>query len=201
MKVVPVFGGIWSHKNVLHQTASKLGGVKIVSIVSSDVNFFFWIYSRQFTLFNTIDNSKIYIQLTHISPLVQFATAVEYFVHLMKHLCCLNADNDKDIPFVNTRARLTMQILAREARQMVKHEDWTINKRDDEMKQRVKDATAHLMHRIKDFGCNSPDRQDDEIDELTPFAMVKKKNDEEVWYNGEMVVKVLWKNIEDVNSQ
>ncbi|CAB4407828.1 unnamed protein product [Rhizophagus irregularis] len=126
------------------------------------------------------NNSKIYIQLTHISPLVQFATAVEYFVHLMKHLCCLNADNDKDIPFVNTRARLTMQILAREARQMVKHEDWTINKRDDEMKQRVKDATAHLMHRIKDFGCNSPDRQDDEIDELTPFAMVKKKNDEEI---------------------
>ncbi|GET00959.1 PMS1 protein homolog 1 [Rhizophagus clarus] len=147
------------------------------------------------------NNDKIYIQLTHISPLVQFATAVEYFVHLMKHLCCLNADNDRDIPFVNTRARLTMQILAREARQMVKHEDWTINKRDDEMKQRVKDATTHLMHRIKDFGRSSPGREDDEIDELTPFTMFKKKNDEEIWYNGEIVVKVLWKNIEEVNLQ
>jgi hypothetical protein len=152
-------------------------------------------------IYNSVDNKKIYIQLTHISPLVQFATAVEYFVHLMKHLCSLNTDNDKDIPFVNTRARLTIQILAREARQMVKHEDLTINKRDAEMKQRVKDATAHLMHRIKDFGYNSSGREGDEIDELTPFAMIKKKNEEEeIWYNDEMVVKVLWKNIE-VNLQ
>ena len=56
------------------------------------------------------------------------------------------------------------------------------------------------MHRIK-FGCNSPGKEDNEIDERTPLAMVKKKNDEEIWYNDEMVVKILWRNIEEQHSQ
>ncbi|CAI2179459.1 7788_t:CDS:10 [Funneliformis geosporum] len=143
------------------------------------------------------DTGQIYIQLTHISPLVQFATVVEYFAHLMKHLCSLNMDSTEDIPFANTRSRLTMQILAREARQMVKHEDWTINKRDDEMKQRVKDATTYLMRRMQNFERNDPSvMEENEKDESTPIAMVERKNEEEIWYNDEVVVKILWSNIE-----
>ncbi|CAG8579003.1 1177_t:CDS:10 [Funneliformis caledonium] len=147
------------------------------------------------------DNGQIYIQLTHISPLVQFATVVEYFAHLMKHLCSLNIDSKEDIPFSNTRSRLTMQILAREARQMVKHEDWTINKRDDEMKQRVKDATTYLMRRMQNFKLNDPSvmGENENNDEATPIAMVEKKNEEEIWYNDEVVVKILWRNIEEEN--
>jgi len=121
----------------------------------------------------------------------------------MKHLCGLNVDSNKDIPFANTRSRLTVQILAREARQMVKHEDWTINKRDDEMKQRIKDATTCLMRRMQKFGCNVSsvkEEKENENEESTPFAMVEKKNEEEIWYNGEMVVKILWRNIEEENS-
>nr|CAG8522429.1 9320_t:CDS:10 [Entrophospora candida] len=148
--------------------------------------------------------NNMHIQITHISPLIQFATAVEYFTHLMEHLSTLNIDIDttntatNTMALSNTRSQQTIQILVREAKQLIKQEDLVISKRDEEMTQRVKDATLLLMKKIGNFHHIYDDDEggDHYIDEGS-LAIVERRNDDsEIMYNGNVVVKVLWKVVD-----
>ncbi|CAJ0753721.1 12199_t:CDS:10 [Entrophospora sp. SA101] len=148
--------------------------------------------------------NNMHIQITHISPLIQFATAVEYFTHLMEHLSTLNIDIDttntatNTMALSNTRSQQTIQILVREAKQLIKQEDLVISKRDEEMTQRVKDATLLLMKKIGNFHhiYDDDEGSDHYIDEGS-LAIVERRNDDsEIMYNGNVVVKVLWKVVD-----
>ncbi|CAG8730286.1 43309_t:CDS:10 [Gigaspora margarita] len=136
------------------------------------------------------DCEKTYVQITHISPLVLFASAVDYFSNLMQHLTTINGGT-KDVSLASTRAWQTMKILASEAKQLVKQEDAKIVKRDDEMQHRIKESIIFLLRKMPNFG--NEITYIDLIDHEPPLVMVERKGDEEIWYNDQMVVKLLWK--------
>ncbi|CAG8544348.1 2156_t:CDS:10, partial [Scutellospora calospora] len=135
------------------------------------------------------DDDNTYVQITHISPLILFASAVDYFSNLMQHLATNNSGS-KDVSLASTRSWQTLKILAGEAKQLVRQEDAKVMKRDNEMWYRIKEHIVLLLRRMPNFGNGIS--YVDFNDREPPLVMVERKNDDEIWYNGQIVVKLLW---------
>ncbi|CAG8500969.1 7153_t:CDS:10 [Dentiscutata erythropus] len=116
--------------------------------------------------------------------------SVEYFSNLMQHLATINSGT-KDVSLASTRSWQTMKILASEAKQLVKQEDAKIMKRDDEMRHRIKESIIFLLRKMPNFGNRIS--YIDFNDHEPSLVMVERKGDDEIWYNDQMVVKLLWR--------
>ncbi|CAG8649589.1 3555_t:CDS:2, partial [Dentiscutata heterogama] len=116
--------------------------------------------------------------------------SVDYFSNLMQHLATINSES-KDVSLASTRSWQTMKILASEAKQLVKQEDAKIMKRDDEMRHRIKESIIFLLRKMPNFGNGTS--YIDFNDHEPSLVMVERKGDDEIWYNDQMVVKLLWK--------
>ncbi|CAG8457976.1 18269_t:CDS:10 [Cetraspora pellucida] len=116
--------------------------------------------------------------------------SVDYFSNMMQHLAT-NSNETKDVSLASTRSGQTMKILAGEAKQLVKQEDAKIVKRDDEMRSRIEESTIFLLRKMPNFGNGIS--YIDYNDHEPPLVMVERKSDDEIWYNDQMVVKLLWR--------